>query len=204
VCAIVLAAGKSSRMAPANKLFAEIDGIALIDRAVEAATGSTCVDTVVVVGNEAQRARQALAGRKVRVVENKDFAQGLATSLRAGIAAVPADCDAAVVLLGDMPGVTAAHVDRLVAAFAPHEDRAICVATRQGKRGNPVLWASAYFPEMLALDGDQGARALIRRHESRVCDVEMDDDGVLVDLDTPEALAAYRAEREKAGREKKA
>ncbi len=199
VCAVVLAAGRSTRMAPANKLFVEIDGKPLLDRAVEAATGSGCVETVVVVGNEAARARSILAGRKVRIVENKDFAQGMATSLRAGIAAVPADCDAALVLLGDMPGVTAKHVDRLIAAFAPHEDRAICVATRQGKRGNPVLWASAHFAEMLALDGDQGARTLIRKHEAQVCDVEMDDDGVLVDLDTPEALAAYRAGREKSG-----
>jgi molybdenum cofactor cytidylyltransferase len=193
VCAIVLAAGKSSRMAPANKLFVEIDGLSLLDRAVEAATGSSCVDTLVVIGNEAPRARAALAGRKVRIVENPDFAQGLATSLRTGIAAVPAECDAAVVLLGDMPQVTAAHVDRLVAAFAPHEGRAICVATRAAKRGNPVLWSRAHFAEMLALDGDQGARALIRRHEDEVCEVEMDDDGVLVDLDTPEALAAFRA-----------
>ncbi len=197
VCAIVLAAGKSSRMAPANKLFVEIDGLSLLDRAVEAATGSSCVDTVVVIGNEAARARAGLAGRKVRIVENKDFAQGLATSLRAGLAAVPADCDAVVVLLGDMPQVKAAHVDRLVAAFAPHEDRAICVATRTGKRGNPVLWARRYFDEMMALDGDQGARSLIRRHEDKVCEVEMDDDGILVDLDTPEALAAFRAAQEK-------
>ncbi len=193
VCAIVLAAGKSSRMAPANKLFVEIDGLSLLDRAVEAATGSACVDTVVVIGNEASRARAGLAGRKVRIVENKDFAQGLATSLRAGLAAVPADCDAVVVLLGDMPQVKSAHVDRLVSAFAPHEDRAICVATRTGKRGNPVLWARRFFDEMMALDGDQGARSLVRRHEDKVCEVEMDDDAVLVDLDTPEALAAFRA-----------
>jgi molybdenum cofactor cytidylyltransferase len=193
VCAIVLAAGKSSRMAPANKLFVEIDGISLLDRAVEAATGSACVDTVVVIGNDASRARAGLAGRKVRIVENKDFAQGLATSLRAGLAAVPAECDAVVVLLGDMPQVNAAHVDRLIAAFAPNEDRAICVATRRGKRGNPVLWARRHFDGMMALDGDQGARSLIRRHEDQVCEVEMDDDAVLVDLDTPEALAAFRA-----------
>ncbi len=197
VCAVVLAAGKSSRMAPANKLFVQIDGISLLDHAVEAATGSSCVDTVVVIGNEATRARAGLAGRSVRIVENKDYAQGLATSLRAGIAAVPADCDAVVVLLGDMPQVTANHVDRLIAAFAPHEGRAICVATRTAKRGNPVLWARTYFDEMLALDGDQGARALIRKHEDAVCEVEMDDDGVLVDLDTPEALAAFHAAREK-------
>jgi molybdenum cofactor cytidylyltransferase len=197
VCAVVLAAGKSSRMAPANKLFLEIDGRSLLARAVDAATGSACVASVVVVGNDAARARAELSARGVRIVENRDYAAGLATSLRAGIAAVPEDCDAAVILLADMPQVGAAHVDRLIAAYAPHEGRSVCVATRRGKRGNPVLWDRAHFAEMATLDGDQGARALIRRHEDRVCEVEMDDDGVLVDLDTPEALAAYRAAQEK-------
>jgi molybdenum cofactor cytidylyltransferase len=197
IAAIVLAAGKSSRMAPANKLFVEIDGRTLLDHAVAAATGSQAVATVVVVGNDAARAKAALAGRDVKLVENPDFALGLATSLRAGIANVPADCDGAVVLLADMPQVASAHIDRLIAAFAPVEGRGICVSARNGKRGNPVLWARGYFDEMAALDGDQGARGLIRRHEDAVCEVDMPDDGVLTDLDTPEALAAFRATREK-------
>ncbi|MCA3264098.1 MAG: molybdopterin-binding/glycosyltransferase family 2 protein [Telmatospirillum sp.] len=193
ITALVLAAGKSSRMAPANKLFVEIDGRSLIDHAVAAATGSQAAATIVVLGNEAARARAALAGRSATFVENPDYASGLASSLRAGLGAVPADCDGVVVLLADMPGVTPAHVDRLIAAFSPLEGRAICVAARNGKRGNPVLWAKHFFAEMAALDGDQGARSLIRRHEDAVCEVDMPDDGVLTDLDTPEALGAYRA-----------
>ncbi|MFN8701866.1 MAG: NTP transferase domain-containing protein [Rhodospirillales bacterium] len=193
IAALVLAAGKSSRMAPANKLFVEIDGRSLIDHAVAAATGSQAAATIVVLGNEAARARAALARRVATLVENPDYASGLASSLRVGLGAVPADCDGVVVLLADMPGVTPAHVDRLIAAFSPLEGRAICVAARNGKRGNPVLWARRYLPEMAALDGDQGARSLIRRHEDAVCEVDMPDDGVLTDLDTPEALGAYRA-----------
>ncbi|MFN7191112.1 MAG: NTP transferase domain-containing protein, partial [Rhodospirillales bacterium] len=193
IAALVLAAGKSSRMAPANKLFVEIDGRSLIDHAVAAATGSQAAATIVVLGNEAARARAALARRVATLVENPDYASGRASSLRVGLGAVPADCDGVVVLLADMPGVTPAHVDRLIAAFSPLEGRAICVAARNGKRGNPVLWARRYLPEMAALDGDQGARSLIRRHEDAVCEVDMPDDGVLTDLDTPEALGAYRA-----------
>jgi molybdenum cofactor cytidylyltransferase len=193
IAAIVLAAGKSSRMAPANKLFVEIDGRSLIEHAVAAATGSQAATTVVVLGNEADRVRAILAGRAATLVDNLDYASGLASSLRVGLAAVPADCEGAVVLLADMPGVTSAHVDRLIAAFAPLEGRAICIAARNGKRGNPVLWAQRFFAEMAALEGDQGARGLVRRHEESVCEVDMPDDGVLTDLDTPEALGAYRA-----------
>jgi molybdenum cofactor cytidylyltransferase len=195
IAAIVLAAGRSSRMAPANKLFVEIDGKTMLARAVEAATASQAVETIVVVGNDAARAKAALSG--VRVVENPDYASGLAGSVRAGIAAVSADCDAAVVLLGDMPMVASSHVDRLIAAFAPVEGRAICVAAHGGKRGNPVLWSREFFPAILALDGDRGARGVMREHEDRLCEVPMPDDGVLIDLDTAEALAAFRAAREK-------
>lgn len=195
IAAIVLAAGRSSRMAPANKLFVEIDGKTMLARAVEAAKTSQASETIVVVGNDAARAKAALSG--VRIVENPDFASGLASSVRAGIATVPADCDGAVVLLGDMPLVNASHIDRLIAAFAPVEGRSICVAAHGGKRGNPVLWAREFFAEILALDGDQGARGVMRRHEDRLCEVPMSDDGVLVDLDTEEALIAFHARRGK-------
>ncbi len=195
IAAIVLAAGRSSRMAPANKLFVEIDGKTMLARAVEAAAASQAAETIVVLGNDAARAKAALPG--VRAVDNPDYASGLASSVRAGIAAVAADFDGAVVLLGDMPMVNAGHVDRLIAAFSPVEGRAICVSAHGGKRGNPVLWGKEFFAEILALDGDQGARAVMRKHEDRLCEVPMPDDGVLIDLDTAEALAAFRAARER-------
>ncbi len=192
IAAIVLAAGKSSRMAPDNKLFVEIDGRSLLEHAVDAAAASQAATTIVVVGNAAARARAALGTRNVTVVDNPNFADGLASSLRAGLAAIPADCEGAVVMLADMPGVKGAHIDRLIAAFSPGDGRAICVAARNGKRGNPVLWARRFFAEMQTLDGDQGARSLVRRYEDAVCEVDMPDDGVLVDLDTPDALEAFR------------
>jgi molybdenum cofactor cytidylyltransferase len=179
-------------MAPDNKLFVEIDGRSLLEHAVDAAAASQAATTIVVVGNAAARARAALGTRNVTVVDNPNFADGLASSLRAGLAAIPADCEGAVVMLADMPGVKGAHIDRLIAAFSPGDGRAICVAARNGKRGNPVLWARRFFAEMQTLDGDQGARSLVRRYEDAVCEVDMPDDGVLVDLDTPDALEAFR------------
>jgi molybdenum cofactor cytidylyltransferase len=129
----------------------------------------------------------------VEFIENPDYAAGLSTSVRTGLTWLNGkDVDGAVFLLGDMPLVTPAHVDRLIAAFNPVEGRAICIPTYKGKRGNPVLWGAKFFAEMRALEGDKGARSLFMAHADLVCEVEMADDGVLVDIDTPEALAALR------------
>jgi molybdenum cofactor cytidylyltransferase len=192
IAALVLAAGRSSRMAPANKLLIEIDGVPMARRAVDAALASQAVATIAVIGNEAARVRQAFAGCDIAIVENPDFAAGLSSSLRAGLASLPDDIDGVLVLLGDMPRITAAHLDRLIAAFAPDEGRAICIPTHRAKRGNPILWDARFLPDMRTLDGDQGARGLIGRHADQVCEVEMPDDAVLLDVDTPGALAALR------------
>jgi molybdenum cofactor cytidylyltransferase len=192
IVALVLAAGRSSRMAPANKLLVEIDGVPMVRRAVEAACAAQVVATTVVLGNDAGRVRKALQGCAATLVEAADFADGLSASLRRGIAALPGDIDGVLVLLGDMPRVTTAHLDRLIAAFGPAEGRTICVPTYRAKRGNPVLWDVRFLPEIRGLTGDQGARALLGRHADQVCEVEMPDDGVLLDVDTPAALTAVR------------
>jgi molybdenum cofactor cytidylyltransferase len=188
-----MAAGRSSRMAPANKLLSEVDGRLMIQRAVDAALASQARSVAVVTGHESARLREALAGRPVEFVDNPDHAGGLSTSVRAGLAWLDGkDVDGAVFMLGDMPLVTSAHIDRLIAAFNPVEGRSICVPTHRGKRGNPVLWAARFFPEMRALEGDKGARGLLGHHADQVCEVEMDGEGVLIDIDTPEALTALR------------
>ena len=192
IAALVLAAGRSSRMAPANKLLIEVDGVPMARRAVDAALASQAVATIAVIGNEAARVRQAFAGCDIAIVENPDFAAGLSSSLRAGLASLPDDIDGVLVLLGDMPRITAAHLDRLIAAFAPDEGRSICIPTHRAKRGNPILWDARFLPDMRTLDGDQGARGLIGRHADQVCEVEMPDDAVLLDVDTPGARAALR------------
>ncbi len=103
------------------------------------------------------------------------------------------ETDAAVVQLGDMPGVNAALLDRLMAAFSPVEGRSICVPTVGGKRGNPVLWDRRFFAEIRNLAGDSGAKHLIGEHADLVCEVEMAGEAAITDIDTPEALAAWRA-----------
>jgi molybdenum cofactor cytidylyltransferase len=189
VAALVLAAGLSRRMGR-NKLLLPIEGKPLVVRVVDALLQSMVSDIVVVTGHQAAEVEAALSSRHVRFVANPDFTEGLGTSVARGIAALPADIDGALVALGDMPRLTPSDIDRLIAAFNPVEGRAICVPTHGGRRGNPVLWARDYFPEMQRLGGDTGAKALIDRHADQLCEVAMPSDSVLLDIDTPEALAA--------------
>jgi molybdenum cofactor cytidylyltransferase len=190
--AVVLAAGMSSRMG-SHKLLEEIGGKPMVRRAVDAALASAAAPVLVVTGNRAAEVRAALAGLKVQFVDNPDFSKGLSASLKCGISTLPDDCDGALVLLADMPDVQAPLIDKLIAAFDPAEERAICVATRHGRRGNPVLWARRFFPEIAGLEGDVGAKALMVAYDELVCEVEAADDSPLLDIDTPEALDAYRA-----------
>jgi molybdenum cofactor cytidylyltransferase len=192
IAAIVLAAGLSSRMGR-NKLLADIAGKPLVRRVAETASASSADPVIVVSGNASADTIAALAGLNVSIVENPDFRNGLSTSLKCGLRALPGDCDGAIVLLGDMPAVMPALIEKLIAAFDPAEGCAICVATYQGKRGNPVLWARQFFPDMLQLEGDVGAKHLMATNSELVCEVEAADDAPLIDIDTPEALIAYAA-----------
>jgi molybdenum cofactor cytidylyltransferase len=189
IAALVLAAGQSRRMGR-NKLLLPIEGTPMVARTVDALIASAATDIVVVTGHQPDALRAALAGRSVAFVHNPDFASGLASSLQAGIAALPADADGALVCLGDMPLVAPPHLDRLIAAFNPLEGRLICVPTYDGKRGNPVLWTRQFFAEMQTVSGDMGARGLLDRHGDAVCEVAMADAAVLLDFDTPDALSA--------------
>jgi molybdenum cofactor cytidylyltransferase len=175
-----------------NKLLQEWRGLPLLRWVVEAAAKSDASPIIVVTGNEATRIEAVLRGLDVRFVHNPDYHKGLSTSLRAGIDAVPATADGAMVLLGDMPEVDATLLNRMIAAFSPPDGRAICVAMHSHKRGNPVLWGRNFFPEFEALSGDEGAKRLLARHEELVCEIEAGS-AVLRDIDTLEALAALRA-----------
>jgi molybdenum cofactor cytidylyltransferase len=196
VAAIVLVAGQSRRMGAINKLLAEIDGVPMLNRVIDGVLGSNAGPVVVVTGHEEERVAKAIGRRrKIERVHNPDYAQGLSTSLARGIAALPEDSDGVLVCLGDMPRVSAKVIDRLIDAFNPREGRAICVPTHRGKRGNPVLFGRRFFAEMKVVSGDVGARHLIGEHGEVVAEVEMADDAVLLDVDSPDALTAIKRAR---------
>ena len=192
--AVVLAAGRSSRMGTANKLLLDIDGKPMVRHAVEAALASRAEPVVVVTGHEGGAVADALAGLAVSLRHNPAFRDGLSTSLAAGLAALPDGLDGAVILLGDMPSVTAADVDRLIEAFSPETGGLVVVSSEAGRRGNPVLWAARFFPELLAVTGDTGGRTVLEAHPEAIVEVEIGR-AAGADIDTPEALEAFLAAR---------
>ena len=211
VMPIVLAAGRSSRMGDSNKLLADLGGRPLVTHIVEQLAAAGLPTPIVVLGNRADEVRAAIdrqtagqraAGEHVpaskpsaHFVAAADFADGLSASLRAGVAALPSNCGAALVCLGDMPriGATTLRALAAAAAIATATAEVIAVPVWAGKRGNPVLWGRAHFAALSRLQGDVGGKALLSEQAHHVIEVAASDDGVLTDVDTPEALAAMRA-----------
>jgi molybdenum cofactor cytidylyltransferase len=189
VCAVVLAAGRSRRMAPLNKLLVtDAKGMPIIARVVDNVLASHARPVIVVTGHERERIEEALIGRPVLFAHADDYGEGLSASLKTGLRAVPPDAEGMLICLGDMPLVGAEMFDRLMAAFDPEEGRAIVQPTYRGKQGNPMLWSREFLAAMLAISGDIGARHLAAKHADRLVEVEMSNDAVLRDFDTTEAL----------------
>ncbi|MFO1154630.1 MAG: molybdopterin-binding/glycosyltransferase family 2 protein [Rhodospirillales bacterium] len=190
VAAIILAAGHSSRFAGGNKLLAMFRGRPLILWAVEAALASQARPVVVVVGHDGAAIAEIIAGLPVRVIENTRYAEGLSTSLRTGLAALPTALAGSLVLLADMPLITADHLDRLITAFRFAAEERVCVPVHHGRRGNPVLWPARLFPALMQMEGDRGGRPLLASEAEHLVEVAMGDPGVLIDVDDAEGLAA--------------
>jgi molybdenum cofactor cytidylyltransferase len=129
-------------------------------------------------------------------VHNPDYAEGLGSSLKAGIAAVPEDADGAVVCLGDMPQVDHELIDKLIAAFDPERGALVVVPVIDGRRGNPVVWSRRFFHDLMSITGDIGARHLIGSYAEAVVEVPVAGAAALTDVDTPDALSALKAELE--------
>ncbi len=182
---VLLAAGRGTRFGPAPKLLQSLEREPLVRHAARAALGSRLGPVVAVLGAHAPAVRAALDGLAVTFVENPAHAEGLSTSLRAGLAALPG-AEAVLVLLGDMPRIGAHHLRALADAYV--EGDAAVVPVHAGQRGNPVLLHRRRLAaELTALTGDRGAgRLLAERGDVREVPL---DAAVLADVDTPAALA---------------
>lgn len=189
---ILLAAGRGTRFGMEPKLLQALGGQPLVRHVAEAALGSGLGPVVAVLGAHADRFGAALDGLDLVRVTNPDYAQGLSTSLRAGLAAFPAEVAAVLVLLGDMPRVTPQHLTGLAEAFREADPApSAVVPVHGGQRGNPVLLnRSRLGPALATLTGDQGAGRLLAGRTD-VLEIAMDV-GVTQDVDTPAGLDALR------------
>jgi molybdenum cofactor cytidylyltransferase len=151
----------------------------------------------VVRGPDAARVRAALPQGDLRVVDNLHYTDGMSTSLRAGVSALPDVSTGAIVTLADQPLLTSAHLDRM-ANTAESSGAPIVVATYTGRRGNPVYFARELFAELCAVTGDEGGRTVIAHHSVAVQTVEMGDPILAQDLDEPADYERVRAAWEKA------
>ncbi len=195
VAAVVLAAGRSSRFRAAGgaeetKLVAKLEGKPIVRRVVEAALASHAWPVIVVVGHARGAVEDALAGTPAIIAFNPDFAAGIASSLKIGLAATPADADGAVVVLGDMPKVAPHLIDDLIRAFEARPAACAVAPIREGRRGNPVLLARTLFEQAMRLLGDEGARRLLVALDTNAVIEIPADSGVSFDVDTPDDLAA--------------
>ncbi len=193
IAAIILAAGIARRFGAAteeSKVLAPLAGKPLICHVAEAAAASQADPIIAVLGPAAEKVEAALAGLAATCLRNEDPAAGLSRSLALGLAAVPDHCAGALILLADMPRVSAEIIDRLLGAFraAPEAPRAV-VPVRAGRRGNPVLLGRAIFADAMKLEGDWGARSLVEARSDGIIACPIDDAAIEIDIDTKEALA---------------
>ncbi|MEM7508089.1 MAG: molybdopterin-binding/glycosyltransferase family 2 protein [Pseudomonadota bacterium] len=193
IATILLAAGSSRRMQGRDKLLEPVSGEALLRRLAQQSLASGADQTMVVLRDEDPLREDALRGLDVTLCRNRQAAEGMGTSIAAAIRALGVGIDGALILMADMPEVTAADLDRLIAAFDPAEGRAIVRATTAvGEAGHPVLFGRRFFEPLAALEGDTGAREVLREHAEFVVDVALPGERAVIDLDTQDAWDAWR------------
>lgn len=193
VAGVVLAAGTSSRMGH-NKLFVSLHGETLLRRAVRTALAAGLKPVLVVLGHESARAQAELAGLDCTPVLNPNFADGINTSLRAGIAAVPLDAAGALVMLGDMPFVTRDMLKAVVARYQAGTSPLV-VSNYDGVDAPPMLYDKSLFSELGALQGDGCGKKVVKRHRSECLEVAWPA-SALRDMDVPADVDAVLAELE--------
>ena len=192
VAAVLLAAGESRRMGELNKLALPLAGVPLLRRTVETLLASSLIEVVVVIGHEADTSRSLLAGLPIKIVENERYRDGQMTSVYRGMEAVTADCDGVMICLTDQALLEPQDIDALIAAFAHRQRGSVLVPTYEGRRGNPIILAYEHRAAILGGDRNLGCKRLIEKNPQLVTTVEMANDHVVVDMDSPEDYRAVQ------------
>ena len=184
---LLLAAGKSERFGGENKLLAKLNDEPIIKHAARAMQKSALDEIAVVLGYEATNIQATLEELEgdLRFITNPDYSKGQSSSLKLGVKHFSDKVDALMVVLGDMPLISAEIINRLIAS---HKSGAITLPMAEGRRGNPVIWSAEFFAEFETLEGDNGGRMLFDLHKDKLNPIPINDPAVLLDADTPADL----------------
>ena len=182
--AVLLAAGRSERMGRNNKLLLNADGIPLVRKSAINILNSNVASMTVVTGFDENKIVNALSGLNVNFVKNINFREGLSSSLKAGLANITPTPSAVIICLADMPKIQPEHINQLIENFDPLRGWEICIPTNNGKRGNPVLIGSRFFPYIFETSGDFGAKQVMKQHSDKIVEVEIGTSDIHFDIDT--------------------
>ena len=182
--AVLLAAGRSERMGRNNKLLLNVDGIPLVRKSAINILNSNVTSMTVVTGFDENKIVNALSGLNVNFVKNINFREGLSSSLKAGLANITPTPSAVIICLADMPKIQPEHINQLIENFDPLKGWEICIPTNNGKRGNPVLIGSRFFPYIFETSGDFGAKTVMKHHPDKIVEVEIGTSDIHFDIDT--------------------
>ncbi len=196
IAILILAAGQSRRMGPENKLLAEIEGKPMFSLVAEQALKSNAIDVFAITGHEQEQVEEVATKFGIKTFHNPDYKTGLSSSLKTGFRELADTYEGLVICLADMPFITATLFNEMIEAFDAEEGRAIIVPAFNGKRGNPVLIGSQFKPDILAVTGDIGAKSVIADNEHVVFTIDVHNDSIFKDIDTPEALSLIQAAKD--------
>ncbi len=180
ITALILAAGKSSRMGDQNKLLLPFKAGTILSYVFDEISKSNCDNALIVTGNEADKIKNMISGN-AQIIHNTDFADGLSTSIKKGVLVLSDECDGVMICLGDMPYITTNEYNKLIEKF---ENDKIIIPVSKGKMGNPLIFSKQYFDELMRLSGDKGARSLLQKYTDKIIRVEMHSDVIFKDIDT--------------------
>jgi molybdenum cofactor cytidylyltransferase len=186
IIAVILSAGESSRMGRPKALL-PIDGETFIEKIVGALARTRVGKIIVVLGHDAEMLKRRLEHLATAFLVNADYKSGQLSSLQTAVRQLQSDqeCDGMLVHLVDHPYISSTLVDMMIERF--YESNKLIVVPRcQGKRGHPVIFSRALFAELLNAPLDQGAKAVVNAHRDETLEIETDDAGIAVDIDTPE------------------
>ena len=189
ISALILAAGESRRMGKQNKLLLPVAGEALLVKLIKSVCDSDVGQVIVVIGHEAEKIRRKLNNFPLSFVYNPNFSEGMTTSIKSGVKEVSPDCDGYMICLADMPFINTSEINKLIHAYAQNrinEKRLIVIPVYQGHRGNPVLFSTEFREDILEHKIEYGCKGVIMNNFESVKEIEMDDENMLLDVDTME------------------